>query len=647
MAEVYLAYDRRVRRQVATKVLYGRDESFVRRFEREALAVGALSHDHILPLYDFGEQRPWYYLVMPYVEGGTLRDYLHDKKRLALDEAASFVDQIAAALQYAHDHTVIHREVKPSNILLRPDAYAYLVDFGLAKAMMGAEALTSVGAMVGTPEYMAPEQSNGVNDYRSDIYSLGIILYQMLTGRVPFTAESPVAVSLKHIQIEPTPPSQLNNAIPQSVEEVILKALSKDPNDRYQQAQALSTAYWKALHRERLWTTGKLVTPSLTDETGAEEISESQQQNMTDTSKNEAVHEDETGEKSAEHREAEEHKAFYIPYKPTHNLQWAGKQGKPGNHPYPYPPHPQYTRQGCPYYIRNWMRQPYIVGTPLAGVLRSRAGLAGVLGKGTLLALLCLILIVMVVPLGLGFQASRVTKIKPTQGAGQQATRQWEREGTATANAQAFAQAQIQATLAAQARVQATAGITSSIGAGQALYGTDLTSPGGGWIDDGYQCYFSPQGYHVQTHLAHAAAWCYSNQQQFSNAVITAQAQLLRGDTYGLIFRLSPASREFYVLELNKQGEYRFVQAYGNDPFNWLTLIDWTHSNAIQSGYGHTNTFLILANGPHFRFYINKQLIVNNFTDSLYSNGLIGFLVAGDSSAGTEAVFSNVWVFQK
>src|SRR3984893_15675909 len=112
MAEVYLGYDRRVKRQVAVKVLYGRDESFVRRFEREALAVGALSHDHILPLYDFGEQRPWYYLVMPYVEGGTLRDYLHDKQRLALDEAASFVDQIASALQHAHDQKIIHRDVK-------------------------------------------------------------------------------------------------------------------------------------------------------------------------------------------------------------------------------------------------------------------------------------------------------------------------------------------------------------------------------------------------------------------------------------------------------------------------------------------------------------------------------------------------------
>src|SRR6202165_4949878 len=251
MSEVYLAYDRRVRRQVAIKVLYGRDGSFVRRFEREALAVGALSHNHILPLYDFGEQSPWYYLVMPYIDGGTLRDYLLKRKRLTLEEAASFVDQIAAALQYAHDSKVVHRDVKPSNFLLRQHGYAYLVDFGLAKALMGAESLTSEGAMVGTPEYMAPEQSNGESDYRSDIYSLGVILYQMLTGRVPFMAETPVAISLKHIQTPPVSPSTLNSDIPPSIEEVILQTMAKDPNARYQRAQELSTAYWQALQQER------------------------------------------------------------------------------------------------------------------------------------------------------------------------------------------------------------------------------------------------------------------------------------------------------------------------------------------------------------------------------------------------------------
>ena len=250
MSEIYLGFDRRVRRRVAVKVLYGNDDAFVRRFEREAVAIGTLSHDHILPLYDFGVQRPWYYLVMPFVEGGTLRDYLHKHERFTLEEAGSFLYQIAAALRHAHDHGVIHRDVKPSNILLRLDGHAYLVDFGLAKAKISTDTLSHAGAMIGTPEYMAPEQSNNINDYRSDIYSLGIILYQMLTGHVPFRGDTPVAVTLKHLQTPPTPPRQLNSDIPQLIEDIILKALAKEPDKRYQQANDFSSAYRTVLQQE-------------------------------------------------------------------------------------------------------------------------------------------------------------------------------------------------------------------------------------------------------------------------------------------------------------------------------------------------------------------------------------------------------------
>ncbi len=208
----------------------------------------------------------------------------------------------------------------------------------------------------------------------------------------------------------------------------------------------------------------------------------------------------------------------------------------------------------------------------------------------------------------------------------------------------------VQATLAAQARVQATAGITASLGAGNVLYANSMTEQSGGWLDDGIQCYFSPQGYHVyasSTQTTHTVAWCYSNQRTFSNVVITAQAQLLRGDIYGVVFRLRPDTRAFYVLEISGQGYYRFVRAIGNDPLNWLVLIDWTYSNAIINGYGQINTFLIVATGTQFRFYMNKQLLVTTFSDDGYTSGLIGFLVGGDSVGGTEAVFSNVWVFQK
>jgi serine/threonine protein kinase len=575
MAEVYLGYDRRVRRRVAVKVLYGSDEPFVRRFEREAEAVGTLSHDHILPLYDFGEQRPWYYLVMPYVEGGTLRDYLLKRERLDLEEAGSFLAQIAAALQFAHDHGVVHRDVKPSNILLRPDGHAYLGDFGLAKATMGAKAVTHSGSMVGTPEYMAPEQSNGVHDYRSDIYSLGIILYQMLTGRVPFTADSPVAVSLKHIQANPRPPGELNSAISPAIEAVILKALAKDPDERYQQAEALAEAYWNALGVEQ----GEL-------KDNAQPLGSKPELRLQKNEKTVGTPSAVTQVVDVAETMPRAEKLRRFPLKA------------------PAPP------------LRSSRKKRLLVALPICLVL--------ILGSALSLA-------------HLWQPHGNTLQTRPRNGI---ATPRY--QATATAQAQL-----VQATLAAQSRVQATAGITSAIGAGDVLYADAMTTPGGGWVNDGSQCYFSSEGYHVYSALAHAVAWCYSGQQSFSNTIITAQAMLMHGDLYGLIFRLSPLSKSFYVLELNSQGDYRFVLAQGSNPLNWLTLIDWTHSSAITSGYGQTNTFLVMATRNHFRFYINKQLIVSSFSDSTYASGMIGFLAGGDSNGGTEATFSNIWVFQK
>jgi hypothetical protein len=251
---------------------------------------------------------------------------------------------------------------------------------------------------------------------------------------------------------------------------------------------------------------------------------------------------------------------------------------------------------------------------------------------------LCLLIIVLILPLTLNFSASVILQKKPLDIS---STHIAQRQATATA------QVQVQATLAAQARAQTTGDITPPINYGKTLYYNAMTSPGGGWINDGKQCAFSPQGYAVSTYTPHTVAWCYSNQQHFSDAIITVQACLIRGDFYGIVFRLQPSNDAFYVMELNSTGQYRFQRADGNDPNRWLTLIDWTPSGAIAAGYGQRNSITVITSGTNFRFYINQHLIISTFSDSAYITGLIGLLIGGDSIKGTEALFSNVIVFQK
>jgi hypothetical protein len=254
MATVYRARDTRNDVDVAIKVLsptISDDRRFVRRFRREAGLLVRLKHPNIVHVLDYGESHGLIYLVMPFVAGDTLSDRIN-KGKLSVQESGRWVGEITSALQFAHDKGVVHRDVKPSNVLIDSSGKAMLTDFGLARFIEGSNTLTG-SMMMGTPAYVSPEQGRGQKlDGRSDQYSLGVILYQMATGRLPFEGDSPMATVLMQIQ-EPVPrPSRFNRNLPLGIERVIIKCLAKDPANRFDSMTALNEAFQAALRGESL-----------------------------------------------------------------------------------------------------------------------------------------------------------------------------------------------------------------------------------------------------------------------------------------------------------------------------------------------------------------------------------------------------------
>ncbi|HZU67803.1 MAG TPA: serine/threonine-protein kinase [Ktedonobacteraceae bacterium] len=248
MSEVFLALDEQERRQVAVKLVASDSQEYSRRLQREIAILRALAHPHILPLLDDGCTGAYCYLVMPYMRRGNLRERLA-RETMTQQEAGNVLAQLAGALQCAHEHGIVHRDIKPSNVLLdtADEEYVYLADFGLAKTLAVETGITQPGCLIGTPHYMAPELAEMPYSIHSDIYALGILLYQMLTGRLPFTGTDALAICWKHAQESPPLPSALNPHISQAVEQVILRALDKNPRQRFPDAQAMTLAYTRAL----------------------------------------------------------------------------------------------------------------------------------------------------------------------------------------------------------------------------------------------------------------------------------------------------------------------------------------------------------------------------------------------------------------
>src|SRR5258706_9004245 len=251
MATVFRAYHPNLDRYVAIKVLhpsFKEDSSFLVRFQREAQIVAKLEHPNIVPTYDFNDHNGEPYLVMKFIEGETLKGHL-EKQPLSLDETLKIMTAVAQALTYANDQGVLHRDIKPSNVLLERGVTPFLADFGLARMATAGESTLSQDMMLGTPQYISPEKAQGVQDLdgTTDIYSLGVVLYELVVGRVPFNADTPYAIVHDHIYSPLPMPTKVNPSVPPAVERVLLKSLAKNRDDRYKSAVEMVQAFRQAV----------------------------------------------------------------------------------------------------------------------------------------------------------------------------------------------------------------------------------------------------------------------------------------------------------------------------------------------------------------------------------------------------------------
>ena len=252
MATVYRAKDNVLNRFVAVKILkdeFTTDSDFIKKFNTEAQSAASLTHPNIVSIFDVGNEGNLYYIVMELIKGKTLKEIIVEDGKLSWKWSVNIAIQIASALETAHKNNIIHRDIKPHNIIITEEGLSKVTDFGIAKAVSNST-ITAFGTTIGSVHYFSPEHARGeFTDAKSDLYSLGVVMYEMLTGRVPFDADTPVSVALKQVQEEPVDPKTYNSNIPVSVNRIILKAMQKDPNLRYQSATEMIADLKMALKR--------------------------------------------------------------------------------------------------------------------------------------------------------------------------------------------------------------------------------------------------------------------------------------------------------------------------------------------------------------------------------------------------------------
>lgn len=649
MADVYVAYDSRFDRDVAVKVFKREDEDLLRRFIREAQLMASLNNPHLVPVYDAGMTRldsmNVYYIVMPLMEGGTLRGLIK-RAPLSSKDACRYLRDIADALDYIHRQGIIHRDIKASNVLLDADGRAYLSDFGIARTE-GPESsqMTNTGNVLGTVDYMAPELFDGDHkaNVSTDLYALGVLLYEMVTGTVPFTAQSQIAVITMHVNKLPPSPRQFAPALTPQAERVILKALEKRPERRYSSAGELAEAFCSAI----------VARPGQTNPLWGQQP-------------------------TAATMRREEPILLPTPA-PAPAMPMASTTGRYTAAPVSQ----QLNRVDYPYQGTG------VVPSRTSSTVRKQTVIVTILALIALLVVLVPVIYVLathtpgttpdITPVSTvsNGATSNLTATAQAQAGGTAAaaTQQAQKAtGTAVSGATATAQATQQAqkatatavagatatvvanqTATAVANATATASVPQNATSGNPTYADPLLNPADAptkdaqW-DQSSNCAFQSDGYHVMVNSgvlgSNALKACHEAGRSFTNFAAEVDMTSKSGHSGGIFFRATAdALGGFagYLFEIDSTGGKYKISSSGN--YNGTTvnaLQDWTASSAITQG---KNTLLVIAHGDgSMLFYVNGSYLTT-VTDGSYTNGTIGFLASANSGQNADVVYTNLKVY--